>query len=306
MELVLPKRYVTIVVPTTYWRPGHDYCTTICRLLLDELQDGDIVVLSEKAISVAEGRLIDEAKIRPKTTAKILCRFWMRFFWGYILAPICRLSKVGISRLRSYPVREGSAHKQLALSHGGFLQALRHGSEGGIDVSNLPYSYASLPLKNPKRISEKILQAIRKVNPVDIAVLIVDSDKTYTWRTVHISPRPSTLRGILYLNILAYLVGRVLRLRPRSTPIALTGKSLSTEEALRAAAVANRARGSGSGRTAWDMAERFGVSLTDVSWELLESIKHRPVVIVRKASNFKSRLEKIEKKYKADSPFLSD
>jgi len=278
----LAKNYVTIVIPTSYWKPGHDYLMAISHAVAPKLQIGDILVLSEKAISVAMGRIVDEARINAGVTARLLPIFWMRLFWGYLLAPICRLSRLTTSRLRSFPLREGAAHKQLALSYVGFLGALRHGSEGGIDVSNLPYSYASLPLERPDEVAKNILEALRKANPVDVTVLIVDSDKTYTWRNVHICPRSTTIRGIVKLGLLAYVVGRAFRLRPRSTPVALAGKPLSVEEALRAAALANKARGSGSGRTAWDMAERFGVGLTGVTWELLTKIKHRPIVIVRK------------------------
>jgi F420-0:gamma-glutamyl ligase-like protein len=56
---------------------------------------------------------------------------------------------------------------------------------------------------------------------------------------------------------------------------------LNVEEALNIAELANRSRGFGAGRTVWDMAERFKVDLTDVSWEMLERVKHKPVVIVR-------------------------
>jgi len=255
---------------------------TISHAVASKLQMGDILVLSEKAISVATGRIVDEAQIRPSTTAKILAKLWMRPVWGCLLASICRLSRITTKRLRSYPLREGAAHKQLALSHVGFLGALRHGSEGGVDVSNVPYSYASLPLKRPDEAAKNILETLRRTNPVDMTVLIVDSDKTYTWRNLHICPRSTTVKGIVNLGLLAYVIGRAFGLRPRSTPVAIAGKPLSVEEALRAAALANKARGSGSGRTAWDMAERFGVGLTEVTWESLTRIKHRPIVIVRR------------------------
>jgi len=51
---------------------------------------------------------------------------------------------------------------------------------------------------------------------------------------------------------------------------------------LQIAALANKSRGFGSGRTAWDMAEKFGVGLTEVTWEMLEKVDHRPVIIVRR------------------------
>ena len=159
---------------------------------------------------------------------------------------------------------------------------MRHGSEGGVDVSNVPYSFASLPLDHPQRVAEDIFRAVRNANAFDMTVLIVDSDKTYTWHNLHISPRCTKINGILNLSVFAYVLGRSFRLRPRSTPIAMAGKLLTVEKALRAAALANKARGSGSGRTAWDMAERFGVGLTEVTWGSLNEIRHRPIVIVRR------------------------
>jgi F420-0:gamma-glutamyl ligase-like protein len=273
--------YNTITVKTGYWRPGHDYLKSISSAIASKLRDRDVVVLSEKALSVAEGRIVDETKIAPSLTARIIARFWMRLVWGYLLVPICHLSRITAVRLRSYPVKEGAAHKQLSLVYAGFLQALRHGSEGGIDVTNVPYSYAALPLRQPQRVAERIVQVLREASSRDIAVMIVDSDKTYTWRSIHVSPRKATVKGILSLSLPAYVLGRALRLRARSTPIALAGRSMATEEALRIAALANRARGSGAGRTAWDMAERLGVGLTEVTWESLGNIRHKPIVIVR-------------------------
>jgi F420-0:gamma-glutamyl ligase-like protein len=73
----------------------------------------------------------------------------------------------------------------------------------------------------------------------------------------------------------------MLRLKRRATPIAVTGCQISAEKALEIAEVANRARGFGAGRTVWDMAEKFKVELTEVSWEMLETVKHKPIVIVR-------------------------
>ena len=58
-------------------------------------------------------------------------------------------------RLRNYPLESGSRHKQLALEQAGVLQALMFGSEGGIDGSNLPYAYVSLPLKTPMQWQKK-------------------------------------------------------------------------------------------------------------------------------------------------------
>jgi F420-0:gamma-glutamyl ligase-like protein len=71
------------------------------------------------------------------------------------------------------------------------------------------------------------------------------------------------------------------KLKRSATPIVVAGCQIPAEKALAIAEVANRARGFGAGRTVWDMAEKFKVELTEVSWEMLETVKHKPIVIVR-------------------------
>jgi len=277
-------KYSTKALKTKYWTPNTDYLKTITNSAKNEVQDSDILVISEKAVSIALGRIIDESNVKPRYVAKILASFWMRKIWGYILGPICHLEKQSIERLREYPLPEGSAHKQVALEYAGLTQALRHGSEGGIDVSNLPYAYACLPLNNPEEIARTVREAIWKETGKKVAVLIVDTDKTYSFRNLHITPRPNPMKGIKCLGLFAYLLGRILKLRPRSTPLASAGLNLTIEQALRIAAIANKARGYGAGKTAWDVANRFGVKLTEVTWQMLEKVKHSPIVIVRKVN----------------------
>ncbi|MCK4434088.1 hypothetical protein KAU92_01260 [Candidatus Bathyarchaeota archaeon] len=63
----------------------------------------------------------------------------------------------------------------------------------------------------------------------------------------------------------------------------MAGCKISVEEALKIALIANRVRGFGAGKTVWDMAEKFKVGLTGVSWKMLETVKHKPIVIIRKS-----------------------
>jgi F420-0:gamma-glutamyl ligase-like protein len=72
------------------------------------------------------------------------------------------------------------------------------------------------------------------------------------------------------------------KLKRRPTPLAVAGGMLQAEEALKIANIADRARGPGSGATVWDMAARFNVAVTGMSWDMLSQMKHKPVVIVRK------------------------
>ena len=278
----MTKRYKRLAVKTRYWRPGEDYLTQIVESIKNKVKDGDFVTVSEKAISTALGNLIDEQHFHPSWTARFLAKYWMRFVWGHILGLFCHLREKTVQRLRAYPVNEGAFHKQVALVHAGLLQALMQGSEGGIDASNLPYSYASLPLTNAQQIARKIRESVRSVLGKKVIVIIVDTDKTYSFRTFHFTPRPKPINGIhSFGGFLAYVIGRFFKMKQRATPIAVAGSKISVEETLKIADIANRGRGVGAGRTVWDMAERFRVPVTGVTWRMLDMVEHKPIVIVR-------------------------
>jgi F420-0:gamma-glutamyl ligase-like protein len=276
------NKYKAVAVTTRYWRPGEDYLKQIVKAIENKVEDGDFVTISEKAISTALGNIVDENVVKPRWFARFLAKYWMRFIWPHILGPLCHLRKRTIQRLRAYPIEKGSAHKQVALEHGGFLQALMQGSEGAIDGSNLPYSYVSLPLKNAQQTAQKIQKQIKSKLDKKVTVVIVDTDKTYSLKGFHFTPRPNSLKGIhSFGGFLAYLAGRFFKLEKRATPLAVAGSQITTEEAIEIAKIANRSRGSGAGRTVWDMAKTFMVPLTGVTWEMLDKVKHHPIVVIR-------------------------
>jgi F420-0:gamma-glutamyl ligase-like protein len=275
-------RYKVLAVITKYWRPRENYLREIVESVEGKISYGDFLVVSEKAISTALNNIVDESRVEPSLSAKFIAGFWMRVVWGYFLGSLCRLRRALLQNLRKYPSEMGSCHKQVALQHAGLLQALMFGSEGGIDGSNLAYSYVSLPLRNAEEIAEKIRkQALLKLGK-QVFVIISDTDKTYSFRNFHFTPRPKPIKGIRsFGGFLTYVAGRMFRLRKRATAIAVAGCRISAEKALQIAEIANRVRGSGAGRTVWDMAEKFKVDLAGVSWEMLETVKHKPIVIVR-------------------------
>jgi F420-0:gamma-glutamyl ligase-like protein len=270
-------------IRTKYWRPETDFVRIIVDSVADYCADDDIIAISEKAISVAMGHVVDEACMHAGLLAKALARIWTRLVWGYLLGPLCQLSTKTLWRLKRYPIPEGEAHKQVALEYAGLAHALLHYSEGGIDVTNLPYTLACLPLSNPEEVSERVLTAIKKACSREVSVMIIDTDKTYSWNGIHITSRPNAVRGVRCLGLLAFMLGRILGWRARATPLATCGRKLSVEEALAAADVADRAMGYGAGRTVWDMTRRFRVGLTEVTWEMLDGVRHYPIVLVRKA-----------------------
>jgi F420-0:gamma-glutamyl ligase-like protein len=275
-------KYRVHAVETRYWAPGTDYVQQIIDGVREKVEDDDFVVISEKAVSTALGNIIDENSVKPTLNSKLIARFWMRTVWGYVLGPLCRLKPTFIQHLREYPCGMGSRHKQVALEHYGLFQALMFGSEGGIDASNLAYSYVSLPLKGADRTAQQIRRSLLEELHKRVAVMIADTDKTYSFENFHFTPLPNPIRGIHSLGgFLAYVVGRLLRLKRRATPLAIAGAQLPPEDALQIAEIANRARGFGAGRNVWDMADGFRVPLTGVTWEMLNTVRHKPIVILR-------------------------
>ncbi|MGD0406915.1 MAG: coenzyme F420-0:L-glutamate ligase [Candidatus Bathyarchaeia archaeon] len=276
-------KYYALAVATGYWKPSDNYTDKIIDALEGKIENGDFVVISEKAISTATGNIIDESTIKTSLNAKVIARFWMRIAWGYPLGILCRFGQRLLHRLREYPLESGSRHKQVALQHAGLMQALMFGSEGGIDGSNLPYSYVSLPLGNAAEIAREIQNQIRLKLRKDVCVIIADTDKTYKFRNFFFTPRPKPLKGIhSFGGFTTYIIGRMLKLKKSSTPLTVAGCNLQASEALTITNIADKARGPGSGATVWDMAARFQVEVNGVSWDMLAKIRHKPLVIVRK------------------------
>ncbi len=275
-------KYYALAVCTSYWKPKDDYVAKTVEALEGKLEDGDFVVISEKAVSTARGNMADEKKVKPTLAAEVLARFWMRIVWGYPVGVMCHFGPRLLVRLRNYPLDSGSRHKQLALMQAGVLQALMFGSEGGIDGSNLPYAYVSLPLENAEAVAEEIRRQIHLKLNRNVCVVVADTDKTYRFRNFYFTPRPNPMKGIKsFGGVVTYVAGRVLRFKKSSTPLAAAGCRLDASQALTITNIADRARGAGSGATVWDMACRFQVDVNGVSWDMLSNIKHKPLVVVR-------------------------
>jgi F420-0:gamma-glutamyl ligase-like protein len=269
-------------IKTKYWRPGTNVIKEITTTLEGHLSDGDLIAISEKALATGMNNVIDEALIKPGSMARFLATFWMRKVWGGPLGILTRLKPRTLENLRTYPQDFGARHKQLSLRTVGFLQALRHYSEGGIDASNLPYTLVSLPLPNPAEIAEKIKNALQEKTLCKINVMIVDGDTTYSWRNLHLSPRRVDVPGLIHIGgFLTFIIGRVFNLKSRSTPVALVGESINPDRALWLAKTSHKASGPGAGRTVWGMSKRFDTSLTGITFEMLESVEHAPIVVLR-------------------------
>jgi F420-0:gamma-glutamyl ligase-like protein len=272
----------TLTFRCRYWRPGTNYTSCIVLRVKNHIRDGDILAVSEKAISTASGNIVDEAAIKPGRLAWFLSTFWTRRMWGGPVGQILGLREQTLENLRNYPPYEGAAHKQLTLSKAGFLQSLRHYSEGGIDASNLPYTYVSLPLKNAERIASSIREEIFKETGVSATVMVVDGDTTYSKGNLHLAPRKTETPGLIHFGgFTTFIIGRALGFKARQTPIAVSGEEINPDKALWYAKLFHKQCGGGAGRTAWSMSQNMDTSLTGVTWEMLESVDHYPIAIIR-------------------------
>ncbi len=275
-------KYTVTAVTTEYWKPGENYLQKVITHTKNKLANGDILVISEKALSVATNNIIDENTAKASLNAKLIARFWMRSIWAHVLGRLCHFPPKLLKNLQDDPLEMGANHKQTALTHTSLLQTLMFGSEGGIDGSNLPYSLVSLPLRNADQIAKRIREHVRLQLKREVCVMITDTDKTYSLRNFHWTPRPKPAKGVhSFGGVFSYVIGRMFRLKRRATPLAIAGCRLDAENALRIAERANRARGHGAGRNVWEMAEYFGVSVSEVTWEMLDRVKHKPIVIIR-------------------------
>jgi F420-0:gamma-glutamyl ligase-like protein len=228
------------------------------------------------------GNIFDEAKAKPGIVAKFLASFWIRQLWAGPLGKLTGLKDQTRMNLKSFPVDEGAAHKQTALWHVGLLQSLRHYSEGGIDASNLPYTYVSLPINNPFEVADTIRKSILDMAGKKVTVMIMDGDTTHSWRNLHLAPRKVDTPGLVHIGgVFTFIVGRLLGFKARQTPIAISGESLNPDRALWYANLFHKLCGGGAGRTVWSMSDNMETSLTGVTWEMLDKVDHFPVTLIR-------------------------
>lgn len=227
------------------------------------------------------GSVYDESPLKSSRLAKILAQFWIPKIWGHCLGPFTKMSIENIHHLQAYPIKEGAKHKQLALQLQGLFAALKPWSEGGVDVTNLPYSYSVSPIKSPSIVTDLIQQKIYHVMNKKINVLLSDSDKTYLFKNIGFASRPSTIPGLLNGGFLSFIIGRKFHLPAYATPVAYSGSPYSLPFLLKLTSLADRVMGYGAGPTAWDMARQFSSGLTQVTWEMLSNISHYPVSLIR-------------------------
>ncbi len=124
------------------------------------IEDGDIIIITHKIISKAEGRVINLLRVKPSKIAKA---------FASELGKDPKLVEVVLREAKGI-VRMGNGHLITETKHG-FIAA-----HSGVDLSNVDggSSAVLLPL-NPDESARRIREEIKRLTGRDIAVIITDT-----------------------------------------------------------------------------------------------------------------------------------
>ncbi|MFT3721122.1 coenzyme F420-0:L-glutamate ligase [Pseudorhodoferax sp.] len=146
-------------------RPGDDLCALVLRALADSgetLRDGDALVLAQKIVSKAEGRLMDLATVRPGARAEALAAEADKD--PRLMELVLQESREVLRCRRGVVVVE---HRL------GFVMA-----NAGIDQSNVAQHGAGVALLlpvDPDASCAALRAGLRAATGADVAVLVIDS-----------------------------------------------------------------------------------------------------------------------------------
>lgn len=158
-----PPRYEVIgVTGLPEIRAGADLARLIARGAAAQgtpLRDGDLLVVSQKVVSKAEGRVVRLADVTPSPAAASMARELGRD-----------------PRLVELVLRE--ARRVVRMDKGVLIVETRHGwicANGGVDQSNVDLDSASLLPEDPDRSARALRERILELAGVDTAVIISDT-----------------------------------------------------------------------------------------------------------------------------------
>ncbi len=281
----MKSRYIVRLVrkPMRLWTPGVDVVDEIVRVYAGLLEPSDILVLSDKALSVAYGYIYNEELVSINTVDLLYTRL-ARFLWTRVFREFIGSNTASV--LEKTPLRDLARHKKLVLRLG-FKYLFKPVSEAGVDTTNLPYTYVSIPMDRACIVADEIRRELLYRLGVDVNILVVDSDKCFKPRfldNIAFSTRPSFVKGVVDLGVIAYVIGRAYPslFKAYPTPVAYSGEWIGLKALLKIARHADRVRGCGVGRNVYEVLERLGKrDYREVSWSDLSRFTHYPVVVAR-------------------------
>ncbi|MEM3008042.1 MAG: coenzyme F420-0:L-glutamate ligase [Candidatus Nitrosotenuis sp.] len=124
-----------------------------------DLQDGDIIVITQKVISKQEGRIVELAGVIPSLLAAGIAS-------EYKKDP--KLVEVILSE----------SQRIVRMENGILITQTKHGfvcANAGVDESNIPRGFVSLLPENPDKSAYEFMQTVQEKTKKKIAVLISDT-----------------------------------------------------------------------------------------------------------------------------------
>jgi coenzyme F420-0:L-glutamate ligase/coenzyme F420-1:gamma-L-glutamate ligase len=158
-----PPRYEVIGVRgLPEIRAGDDLARLIVRGAAAQgtpVEDGDVLVVSQKVVSKAEGRVVRLAEVTPSPAAQAMARELGRD-----------------ARLVELILRE--ARRVVRMDKGVLIVETPHGwicANGGVDQSNVDLESAALLPEDPDRSARGLRERVRELAGADTAVIVSDT-----------------------------------------------------------------------------------------------------------------------------------
>ena len=141
-------------------RPGDELAALVCAAVEDDLRSGDVLVVTHKILSKAEGRLVDLRTVEPSPLAK------------------CYATRYGKDP-RQIEVVFRESRRIVRMDRGIVISETRHGfvcANAGVDASNVPGddTVCLLPV-DPDASASKLRAALAGRLGVEVAVVVSDS-----------------------------------------------------------------------------------------------------------------------------------
>ena len=141
-------------------RPGDDLSGMVAGAVGDVLRSGDVLVVTHKIMSKAEGRLVDLGSVEPSALAKEYASRWGK-------------------DPRQIEVVLRESRRVVRMDRGVVIAETRHGfvcANAGVDASNVPGedTVCLLPV-DPDRSAARLREALKDRLGVEVPVVVSDS-----------------------------------------------------------------------------------------------------------------------------------